>query len=95
MLFIMIINNIFCYSEKHFYYFCFMMFIIILFVVLVGGGWLIGKLVGEALFPNKDNSRITYVDRSVHHHYHEHKNINIIDDTTKQKIFNLKESKEK
>ena len=94
MLFILILNNIFCYSEKHFYYFCFMMFIVILFVVLVGGGWLIGKLVGEALFPNKDKSRITYIDNSFHHHYHEHKNISIIDDTTKQKIFDLKESKE-
>jgi len=93
MLFILILNNIFCYSEKAFLLFLFMMFVIILFVVLVGGGWLVGKLVGEALFPDKNNDRITYIDNSVHHHYHEHKNISIIDDSTKKKIFELKENK--
>jgi len=70
-----------------------MMFTVILFVVLVGGGWLIGKLVGEALFPKCKESGFTYIDKSVHHHYHEHKSI-IIDDISKQKIFDLKESKE-
>ena len=71
-----------------------MMFIIILFVVLVGGGWLLGKSIGNALFPSEKEDKYTFIDRSVHHHHHEHKNISIIDDTTKKKIFELKESKD-
>jgi hypothetical protein len=71
------------------------MFIVILFVVLVGGGWLIGKSIGEALFPS-EKDKYTFIDKSVHHHHHhhEHKNISIIDDVTKKKIFELKESKD-
>lgn len=65
-------------------------FLIILFIVLVGGGWLIGKAIGNALFPDNQN-RNTYIDRSVH--YHEHKHINIIDDATKKSVYELKESK--
>lgn len=72
-----------------------MTFLFILFIVLVGGGWLLGKSVGGALFPDKSDERITYVDRSIHHHYHEHKNINIIDDVTKKKIFELNEYNKK
>ena len=71
------------------------MFIIILFVVLVGGGWLIGKSIGNVLFPGKKEDKYTFIDKSVHHHHHEHKNISIIDDATKKRIFELKESKEK
>lgn len=71
-----------------------MEFILILFVVLVGGGWMIGKALGNLLFP-KDKNDSQFIDNSVHHHYHhhEHKNISIIDETTKKKIFELKESK--
>ena len=54
---------------------------------------LLEKQSEMALFPDKSSNRITYVDRSVHHHYHEHKNIAIMDDTTKQKIFELKKDK--
>lgn len=64
-----------------------------LFVVFVGGGWLIGKLLGGFLFPDKKDDKFTFIDKSVH--YHEHKSINIIDDATKQKIFELKESNKK
>lgn len=66
--------------------------LLLLFIVLVGGGWLAGKLLGSFLFPNKTPDKFTFVDNSVH--YHEHKSISIIDDATKQKIFELKESKE-
>ena len=69
-----------------------MLFIIILFVIFVGGGWLLGKGIGNALFPDKEN-RTTYIDKSVH--YHEHKHINIIDGATKKSVFELKESKKK
>jgi hypothetical protein len=67
-------------------------FLFFLFVILVGGGWLIGKLLGSALFPNRENKH-TFIDKSVHHHHHhhEHKNISIIDDVTKKKIFELKD----
>lgn len=66
-------------------------FIIVMFIVFVGGGWLIGKSIGNALFPSERRERNVYIDKSVHHHYHEHKNISIIDDVTKKKIFELKD----
>lgn len=69
-----------------------MIFIIILFVILVGGGWLLGKWLGEALFEEKKET-YTFHSVHVHHHHHEHKNISIIDDTTKKRIFELKDSK--
>ena len=70
-----------------------MLFIIILFVVLVGGGYLIAKSIGEALF-GKSKETFTFNSTHIHHHHHEHKNISIIDDATKKKIFELKESEE-
>jgi len=66
-------------------------FIIFIFVFFVGGGWLIGKLLGNLFFPEMDKNRNVFIDRSVHHHYHEHKNISIIDDVTKKRIFELKD----
>lgn len=74
----------------------FLLFILILFMIFVGGGWVLGKGLGKILFPTEKE---TYIDKSVHHHYyttthhHEHKNISIIDDNTKKKIFELKETK--
>jgi len=66
-------------------------FIIFIFVFFVGGGWLIGKSLGNLFFPERDKNRNVFIDRSVHHHYHEHRNISIIDDVTKKKIFELKD----
>jgi len=68
-----------------------LLFILVLFVVFVGGGWLIGKAFGNLLFPKEKKDTYTFIDKSVHHHYHEHKNISIIDDATKKKIFELKD----
>lgn len=67
-----------------------MWLLLVLFVFFVGGGWLLGKSIGNFLFP-KEKDRFTFIDKSVHHHYHEHKNISIIDDVTKKKIFELKD----
>jgi hypothetical protein len=67
-------------------------FLLILFIVLVGGGYSIGKSIGNTLFPDE---KTTYIDRSVHHHYHEHKSINIIDEETRKKVFELREKKVK
>lgn len=64
--------------------------IFFLFVICVGGCWLVFKAIGEAIFGKKE-SRNVFIDKSVHHHYHEHKNISIIDDATKKKIFELKD----
>lgn len=69
-------------------------FLLILFVIFVGGGWLIGKGLGKAMFPYEKEKGNVFIDRSVHHHHHEHKHINIIDEGTKKRIFELKESKE-
>lgn len=79
----------------------FLIFIVVIFIVFVGGGWLIGSSVGSALdkMLGSKEDKPTYIDKSVHHHYHttvhnhEHKNISIIDEATKKKIFELKESK--
>jgi len=67
-------------------------FILVMFTIFVGGGWLLGKLFGSFLFPDREEKdRNVFIDKSVHHHYHEHKNISIIDDVTKKKIFELKD----
>lgn len=69
-------------------------FILIIAFIFIGGGRLIGKGVGNALFPNEKGR---YVDKSVNHHYHttivnnEHKHISIIDEETKEKIFEFQE----
>lgn len=63
-----------------------LLFIIILFILFVGGGWSIGKSVGNALFPAEKEDKYTFIDKSVHHHHHEHKHINIIDDKTKEDV---------
>jgi len=66
--------------------------ILFLFIICVGGCWLVFKVIGEALFGKKDKGP-TFIDRSVHHHHHHHnhRNISIIDDVTKKKIFELKD----
>ena len=66
--------------------------ILFLFIICVGGCWLVFKAIGEALF-GKREKRNVYIDRSVHYHKHEHRNISIIDDATKKKIFELKDKK--
>lgn len=71
-----------------------LVFFMILFIVLVGGGWLIGKAMGNVLFPGEKQEKYTFVNHITHNHYHEHKNISIIDDDTRKRIFELKESKE-
>ena len=55
-----------------------------LFVVCVGGFWLIAKLIGNALFPDK-HSHSTFVDKTthVHHHYYDNRSINIKSDEFK------------
>jgi len=67
------------------------MAILILFIVCVGGCWLVARAIGEALFGKSKKDSYTFIDKSVHHHHHEHKNISIIDDATKKKIFELKD----
>ena len=80
------------YQALNFCNFVFMWtFIFILFVVFVGGGWLIGKTVAGLLFPEEKKDRNVFIDKSVHYHHHEHRNISIIDDVTKKKIFELKD----
>jgi hypothetical protein len=71
-----------------------LLFFFILFIVLVGGGWVVGKSIGNVLFPSEKKDNITFVNNITHHHHHEHKNISIIDDETKKRIFELKESKD-
>jgi len=70
-----------------------MLYIIVLFIVCAGGGYWLSTSIFDLFFGVNKNE--TYIDRSIHHHYHkhEHKNISIIDDRTKEKIFELEESK--
>lgn len=64
--------------------------IFFLFIICVGGCWLLFKAIGEAIFGKKEKGNV-FIDKSVHHHHHEHKNISIIDDVTKKKIFEIKD----
>lgn len=69
--------------------------IILLFVVLVGGGWSLAKSFANLIFREE---KTTFVDKSVtnvyHTHLHQHRNISIIDDATKEKILNLNDDKD-
>ena len=73
----------------------FLLFILVLFVVFVGGGWAIGKGLGNIMFPDKKE---TYINKSVHYHFHSHidksQHVSIIDAASKEKILELKESKD-
>jgi multidrug efflux pump subunit AcrB len=51
-------------------------FIIVLFVVIVGGCWLLFRAIGNAIFP-KENDKTTFVDKSVHHHYHDNRSVHV------------------
>lgn len=71
----------------------------IAFLILVGVvgfiGWLIGSAIGYIIGkPFKEEENYTFNSTHIHNHYHEHKNISIIDDETKKKIFELKEGKD-
>ena len=66
-----------------------------IFVFIVFGFFAFGytgyKLAGwlfDLVFPKPKKATNTFVDNSVHNHYHEHKNIHIIDDRTKENIIN-------
>ncbi|MEC4050611.1 hypothetical protein OX284_014320 [Flavobacterium sp. SUN046] len=72
------------------------LFVLFLFIFFVGGGYWTAKGIGEVLF-GKSESKSSYIDKSVHHHthIHEHKSINIIDDFTKKKVFELRDNNKK
>lgn len=55
-----------------------MLFITILFIVLVGGGWLVGKAVGNILFGSSEKKE-TYVDKTthIHNHYHDNRSVHV------------------
>lgn len=54
-----------------------LLFFVILFFVLAGGGWLIGKSIGNVLFPTTKEEKATFIDKSVHHHYHDNRTVNL------------------
>lgn len=70
-----------------------MEFFIVLFFIFVGGGWLLGKGIGNLLFP-ENKEKYTFHTTEVHNHYHDHKHISIIDEQTKKAVFNLKKLEE-
>jgi hypothetical protein len=57
-------------------------FVIILFVVCVGGCYLVAKAIGNAIF-GASEKKDTYIDKSVHHHYHDNRSINVDGETFK------------
>ncbi|OIQ22212.1 MAG: hypothetical protein BM557_02210 [Flavobacterium sp. MedPE-SWcel] len=65
-------------------------FFIVIFVIIVGGCWLVAKSLGSFLF-GEDENKFTFHSTEIHNHYHEHKHINIIDEETKESIFELKD----
>lgn len=66
--------------------------ILFLFFVFSYGGWIVGRFIGDLLFPTEKEKSYTFIDKSVHHHYHEHKKISIIDEDTKESIFELRKN---
>jgi len=75
-------------------------FLLVLFIVLVGGGWLLGKSIGNALFPKEEDPMDYWknykeppvINNHYHTHVHTHQNLTIIDDETKKKILEIKKS---
>lgn len=64
-------------------------FFLIIFIIFVGGGWLIGKKVGETLFPESDNFGLdgfTEKDNShtVINNYYVQNNLNVTEDQFEQ-----------
>jgi len=43
---------------------------------------LLFRAIGNAVFP-KENDKTTFVDKSVHHHYHDNRSVNIDKETFK------------
>lgn len=70
------------------------LFILFLAVVFIGGGYWLGKSIGESIFGEREKS-FKFYDHSTTHithiHHHEHKSIHIIDPETKEKILELKD----
>lgn len=75
-------------------------FLLVLFIVLVGGGWLLGKGIGNVLFPAEKNPMDDWknfkeppvINNHYHTHVHHHQNLTIIDDETKKKILEINKS---
>ena len=76
-------------------------FLAALFIILVGGGWLLGKGLGSFLF-QKESDPLDYLKNYkeppvIHNHYHthvhHHQNLTVIDDETRKKVLELKNSK--
>lgn len=69
----------------------------IVFIIVIAGfilfgyiGYSIAIWLFELVFPKPKDKSIQFIDNSVHHHYHEHKNLTIIDDETREQILNNK-----
>jgi hypothetical protein len=58
-------------------------FIFIVFVVIVGGCYSAAKSIGNGIFGSDSSSKNTYVDKSVHHHYHDNRSVNVDGETFK------------
>jgi hypothetical protein len=64
--------------------------------IVVAGGFIvfgyIGRLIAlwlfDLVFPKPKDKSINFIDNSVHYHIHEHKNLTIIDDDTRENILN-------
>ncbi len=75
-------------------------FLLVLFIVLIGGGWLLGKSIGNGLFPKEEDPMDYWkkykeppvINNHYHTHVHHHQNLTIIDDETKKKILEIKKS---
>lgn len=48
-----------------------MVFIFFLFIVFIGGGWLIGKLIGNLLVPGGKPSNTSSNKTTIHNHFTE------------------------
>lgn len=63
-------------------------FIIVGFLLFGYIGRAIALSIFDLFFTPKKEDKYTFIDNSVHNHYHEHKNLTIIDDETRNNILN-------
>jgi hypothetical protein len=85
----MILNKIIINKEVYFFVNLKMMFFLLLFVVCIWGGRLLGRSAGNALFPDKSQSKSSYIDNSInvvhhhHHHYNDNRSVHVNEDQFK------------
>lgn len=69
-------------------------FILVLFIVLVGGGWLVGKMLGNMLFPkSNDYNESSKESPTIINNYTTEQHLHITEESLKKLVSNKSTSK--